>query len=86
VPQVKFSPAKATGKKVEQAKIGERRIYFGKEHGTLKCQIYTRELLEPKHDIFGPAVIEQLDTTTVIHPEQEATVDDYRNLVVRKKP
>jgi N-methylhydantoinase A len=86
VPQAKFSPAKATGRKVDQAKIGERTIYFGKEHGTLKCQIYSRELLEPRHDIFGPAVIEQLDTTTVIHPEHEATVDAYRSLVVRKKP
>ena len=86
VPEAKFSPAKATGRKLDQAKIGERKIYFGKEHGTLECEIYARGLLEPKHDIFGPAVIEQLDTTTVIHPEQEATVDDYGNLIIRKKP
>jgi hypothetical protein len=29
-------------------------------------------------------VIEQL-MTTVIHPEQQATVDDYRNLIVKEK-
>ena len=85
VPQAKLSPAKATGRKVEEAKIGERKIYFGKEHGTLDCQIYTRDRLEPGHKLTGPAVIEQLDTTTVIHPEQEAVVDDYRNLMVRGK-
>ena len=33
----------------------------------------------------GPAVVEQLDTTTVIHPEQEATVDDYRNIIIKEK-
>ena len=49
------------------------------------AQIYARGLLEPGHEISGPAVIEQLDTTTVIHPEQQATVDDYRNLIVKEK-
>jgi N-methylhydantoinase A len=84
VPQAKLSPAKATGRKLAEAKTGERRIYFGKEHGTLNCQIYTRDPLEPGHKISGPAVIEQLDTTTVIHPEQEGTVDNYRNIIIKE--
>jgi N-methylhydantoinase A len=85
VPQAKLSPTKATGRSVDEAKTGERKVYFGKQHGMLACQIYTRDRLEPGHKISGPAVIEQLDTTTVIHPEQQATVDDYRNLIVREK-
>ncbi len=85
VPQAKLSPGKTTGRKVEEAKIGERKIFFGKERGMLNSKIYNRDLLEPNHQIFGPAVIEQMDTTTVIHPEQEATVDGYRNLIVREK-
>ena len=85
VPQAKLSPVTATGKKVEAARTGERKIFFGKEHGMLNCQIYSRELLDPDHRIVGPAVIEQMDTTTVIHPEQKATVDSYRNLIVREK-
>lgn len=51
----------------------------------LNCPIYGRAMLEPNHRIFGPAVIEQMDTTTVVHPEQEATVDNYRNLIVKEK-
>ena len=43
------------------------------------------DLAQVANEISGPAVIEQLDTTTVIHPEQQATVDDYRNLIVREK-
>jgi N-methylhydantoinase A len=85
VPQAKLSSAKAIGKKVDEARRGERSVYFGKEHGTLSCGIYTRELLEPGHTLSGPAIIEQLDTTTVIHPEQQAIVDDYANLIIKEK-
>lgn len=85
VPQAKLSPVKSRGKELDAAKTGERKIFFGKEHGSLNCRIYSRDLLEPDHKIAGPAVIEQMDTTTVIHPEQEATVDSYRNLIVKEK-
>src|SRR5574342_214629 len=63
VPQAKLSPGKITGRKVEQAKTGERKVFFGKEHGILDSKIYNRDGLEPGHQIFGPAVIEQMDTT-----------------------
>ncbi|OGP20575.1 MAG: hypothetical protein A2038_13950 [Deltaproteobacteria bacterium GWA2_57_13] len=85
VPQARLSPAAASGRKVEAARTGERKIFFGQEHGLLDCQIYSRELLEPGHAVSGPAVIEQMDTTTVIHPEQEAFVDSYRNMMVKAK-
>src|SRR3989338_2771177 len=85
VPQAKLSQVKSTGKKLDAAKTGERKIFFGKEQGMLNCRIYSRNLLEPAHKIAGPAVIEQMDTTTVIHPEQEATVDSYRNMIMREK-
>jgi len=85
VPQANIAPAKATGRKLDEAKTGERKIFFGREHGVLNCQIYTRDRLEPGHKISGPAVIEQLDTTTVIHPEQEIEVDEYQNLIVRER-
>ena len=85
VPQAKLSPGKATGRELEQAKTGERQVFFGTEHGTLTTEIYHRDRLEPGHRVAGPAVVEQLDTTTVIHPEQEATVDEYCNLIIREK-
>ena len=85
VPQAKMSPATATGKTVAGARIGTRSVFFGGEHGSIECPLYQRSLLEPGHEIRGPAVVEQLDTTTVIHPEQVATVDSYLNLIVRAK-
>lgn len=85
VPQARLSPVAPSGRKVETARTGARKIFFGDEHGLLDCQIYSRDLLEPGHTVSGPAVIEQMDTTTVIHPEQEARVDSYRNLIVKVK-
>jgi len=32
----------------------------------------------------GPAVIEELDSTTVIHPDYAAQVDQYGNLLLRR--
>src|SRR5258706_6367268 len=85
VPQAKLSPGKVTGRKVEAAKTGDRKVFFGKEHGTLTTQVYNRDLFEPGHKITGPAIVEQLDTTTVIQPEQEASVDEYRNIIITEK-
>ena len=85
VQQAKLSPGKVTGRKVEQAKSGTRKIFFGREHGVLVAEIYHRDLLERGHRIAGPAIVEQLDTTTVIQPEQQATVDEYRNIIIREK-
>jgi N-methylhydantoinase A len=85
VPQAKLSPGKITGRKVEAAKTGERKVFFGKEHGILATAIYDRKLLEPGHKLFGPAIVEQMDTTTVMQPEQEATVDEYGNIIIKEK-
>ena len=85
VPQAKLSPGKITGRKVEEARTGARDVFFGKEHGVLRTDVYHREPLEPGHIIVGPAIVEQLDTTTVIHPEQQAQVDGYRNLIITER-
>jgi N-methylhydantoinase A len=44
--------------------------------------VYGRRRLAPGHRIDGPAVIEQMDTTTLLLPGDVATVDELRNLVV----
>jgi len=84
VQQARLSPGKVTGRKLEQAKTGARKVFFGREHGILATAIYDRDLLEQGHKIAGPAIIEQLDTTTVIQPEQQAMVDEYRNIIIKE--
>ena len=68
-----------------RARTGERRIFFGRDLGFRDTPIYDRDRLEPGHEVDGPAVVEQMDTTTVIHPEQQARVDDYKNLIITAK-
>ncbi len=42
--------------------------------------VYQRERLDVGHRVKGPAVIEQLDSTIVLHPGQVAEVDRFKNL------
>jgi len=44
--------------------------------------VYDRERLGPGHRLAGPAVVEQMDATTLLLPAQVAEVDAYLNLVV----
>ena len=85
VPQTRLSPFAPTGASATDARTGERRIFFGRELGFQDTPIYDRDRLEPGHELAGPAVVEQMDTTTVIHPEQQARVDDYKNVIITAK-
>jgi N-methylhydantoinase A len=44
--------------------------------------VLDRDRLRPGTRIDGPAVIEQVDSTTVILRGQTAVVDAYRNIIV----
>jgi N-methylhydantoinase A len=57
-------------------------VYFAEAAGFVPTPIYRRERLLGGHLIAGPAVIEQMDATTVIPPGQRARVDDRANLVI----
>ena len=61
--------------------IGERTIYFDPDKAT-PSKVYPRSGLAGHHCIDGPAVIEQLDTTTLIYPGDRATVDGVGNIQI----
>ena len=63
-----------------RARIGEREVYFRNEPKT--TAIYDRSVLIPGDVIEGPAIVEQLDSTTVVRDDQTATVDNYLNLIL----
>ncbi len=44
--------------------------------------IYERALLRPGDRISGPAIIEQMDSTTFLSHGRRAQVDPYLNLIV----
>jgi N-methylhydantoinase A len=61
----------------------ERRpVYFDEEDGFVDCPVYDRAALGPGAALAGPAVVEQMDSTTVVFPGQRAAVDGFGNLVI----
>jgi N-methylhydantoinase A len=59
----------------------ERTVWFTAEDAQA-TPVYDRAALMPGDAILGPAVIEQLDSTTLLFPGDRATVDPYLNLIV----
>ena len=64
------------------ALISSRSVYFAEHGGYLDCPIYDRYKLAAGHLLKGPAIVTELDSTTVIHPGYRAEVDQYGNLVM----
>jgi N-methylhydantoinase A len=63
------------------ALIGRRSAYFNSNE-SVTVSVYNRELLAAGNIVSGPAVIEELTSTTVVHPNHVARVDDLLNLVI----
>ncbi|MCY4367205.1 MAG: hydantoinase/oxoprolinase family protein [Chloroflexi bacterium] len=63
-----------------QARIGEEPVVF--KQGALPTTLYDRDLLQPGNRISGPALLLQLDTTIVVPPGWNGTVDSFGNLIL----
>ncbi len=64
---------------------GCRAVWFGPEQPD-DTPVYNRADLGSGNVLRGPAVIEQLDALTVIHPGDSARVDPYGNLIIEVRP
>lgn len=49
---------------------------------SVECPVYQRELLDVGAIFSGPAIVDQLDCTSVIPPGQHVRVDEYRNMII----
>jgi N-methylhydantoinase A len=61
---------------------GERPIYLPEERGMVPVPVYDRYLLGPGATFTGPAVVEERESTVIIGPGANVTVDQLVNLVV----
>ena len=61
-----------------------RQVYFRESSGYVDCAIYDRYTLLAGAVVEGPAIIEEMDSTTVLHPAYRAQVDEFGNLVICK--
>lgn len=67
---------------VGDARLGSRRSFLPEAGGWCEVPLYARHRLGPEMVIEGPAIVEQMDSTTLILPAQQALVDAFGNLVV----
>ena len=82
LPRPVVRPSARTSGTLADARIGERRAYFG---GYVPTALYERVRLPLGARLAGPAIVEQDDTTTVVPPGVTALVDDAGNLRLRRE-
>ena len=83
VPPVEMPRFARTGTPLADAQRETRRVRF--DEATIDCPVYQREKLDVGLEFAGPAVLDQLDCTTVICPGQVARVDEWKNLIVTEE-
>jgi N-methylhydantoinase A len=77
-------PAARAGepRKSGKAEAASRRMVWFAPDAAQDTPVYDRATLLPGDTISGPALVEQLDSTTLVLPGDRATVDPYLNLLV----
>jgi len=80
VPPVEMPRFKRTGAGLADALLEKRRARFDGQ--AIDCPVYQRERLDVGLTVFGPAILDQFDCTSVIYPGQTARVDEWKNLIV----
>ena len=62
---------------------GERKAFFGPDHGWLETAVLPRAGLG-EGAIEGPLIVEEYDTTIVVRPGWRARLDSWNNIVVER--
>ena len=72
------------GEDCTKAVCGKRTVYVG-EGRFEDFTLYRRERLRNGNVVRGPAIVEQMDSTTIIFSNMKATVDRYGNMLLERK-
>jgi N-methylhydantoinase A len=80
VPPVALPKHKPEGRALKDALREIRKARFGGI--TRDCPVYQRERLDVCVSFDGPAIVDQLDATTVIPPGCSARVDEFKNILI----
>ena len=92
---VRVTARGATGepedRRAERASAGataalEKRPVWFESDAPVETPVYERAAFRPGNTLVGPAIIEQFDSTTVLHPGDGLRVDDARNLIITVTP
>lgn len=68
------------GKSPAAAKIADIKVFIdGKDR---KAVLYNRAKIKSGNVIEGPAIVQEMDSTTLILPDHAGTIDDYGNILI----
>ncbi len=81
VPRV-LAPSHVGGPGIAEARMDVRNVYFGPDEGWLATPVYRRSALPIGQAVHGPAIIEEMSSTTVILSGQSASIDAFGNIVI----
>jgi N-methylhydantoinase A len=84
VPRARLEPVR--GGSAEAALRGSRSVYFGATHGWMDTPLYARALLPVRTGMTGPAIVDEMSSTTVIMPGNTFEVDALGNLIIEIQP
>ena len=82
-PKPRRAPLPEGGPSADAARKGRREIWFAETAGFRSTVVLDRGKLLRGNVIAGPAIIEEHDASTLVHPGWTATVDEHANLVLR---
>ncbi len=82
-PRPRRAPLPPGGRDAAKALKGTREVWFAEIGGWRNTNVLDRAKLLSGNVIGGPAIVEEHDASTLVHPGWEATVDQHGNLVVR---
>jgi N-methylhydantoinase A len=80
-PSLSILVGKDIASTIDGALTGSRRVWF--DGGWMDTPIYRRDRLPLNCEFVGPAILEQLDATTVVEPGDRARIDAVGNLIIR---
>jgi N-methylhydantoinase A len=82
VPKAAFTAAPDARPDAGAAITGRREVWLPEAGGFADCPIYDRALLRSGNRFTGPAIVEQMDATTLVPPGMLARVEPYLNLIL----
>ena len=82
VRKAEFEPEPDTGPDASAAIAGTRNVWLPEAGGFVPCPVYDRDRLRAGNRFTGPAIVEQMDATTLVLPGMVATVEPYMNLIL----
>ena len=64
------------------ARKGTRLVWFGTVEEFVATPVYDRSRLAAAHRFEGPAIVEEMDSTTLVLPNYRVVVDRFGNLLI----